>query len=227
MARSADTLSRIDVLVLSTLARAPMHGYELKLELRYKHVQWWAKCEHGHLYAALTRLERRGDIKHVRGENGNSQRRVYALTPAGQRRAKRWLEELATADDGTYFDVDLFLAGAFLLDRDRAVAILEQRRKTLQGQLAEATALKDSMGGYVPAVARLIMQHRIDHLAREIAFSDTAAEALRAEATWGPFLGQEPIGEFLQRTRAPVEPAAPRRGLVRGKGAARSNSWQS
>ena len=56
-------ISKTDVLVLSTLARVPMHGYELKLELRYKHVNWWARCDHGHIYTSLTRLDKRGFIE--------------------------------------------------------------------------------------------------------------------------------------------------------------------
>ncbi len=37
MSRDNNALSRMDVLVLSSLARVPMHGYELKLELRFRH----------------------------------------------------------------------------------------------------------------------------------------------------------------------------------------------
>src|SRR5688500_9018732 len=81
MPRRAEALSRMEVLVLSTLARRPMHGYEVMLELRYKHVRWWAKCEHGHLYATITRLAKRGDIKERAGRGRSEDgQRVYAVT---------------------------------------------------------------------------------------------------------------------------------------------------
>ena len=74
----------MEVLVLSTLARRPMHGYELMLELRYKHVRWWAKCEHGHVYATLARLAKRGDLKEK--DSSSSGPRTFAVTSAGQKR---------------------------------------------------------------------------------------------------------------------------------------------
>jgi DNA-binding PadR family transcriptional regulator len=205
MARRPDALSRIDILVLSTLARAPMHGYELKLELRYKHVRWWAKCEHGHLYAALARLERRGDLRRVAGGGDAERRRVYAITASGLRRTKRWLGELGAGNDTAYFDVDLFLASAHVLERGEALEILEQRRGVLQAQHTEATQLREQMGSYVPVVAQLVMAHRIDHLAAEVVFVERAIAALRAEASWGPFLGDEPIRDFVRRTGVPLE----------------------
>ena len=204
MARRADAPSKMDVLILSSLARTPMHGYELKLELRYKHVRWWAKCEHGHLYAALTRLERRGFLRRAGARNGG-RRRVYTLTPTGLARLRTMLTEVGVTPDTVYFDVDLFLSGAFVLDRDEALDILARRRAALAGQLAEATALRSEMSTFVPTVGRLIIDHRIDHIEREIAFSERAEEALRAEAAWGSFLGRDHIGDFVERTGVPLE----------------------
>ena len=208
MARNPDAPSRMEILVLSSLARTPMHGYDLKLELRYKHVRWWAKAEHGHLYAALARLERRGFIRRQGGKNGR--RRVFAPTDSGLRRLREVLAQVGAAPDATYFDVDLFLSGAFVLGRKGALAILDQRRTALSDQLTEARALRDQMNAFVPTVGRLIMDHRVGHLEREVAFTERAAEALRAEAAWGSFLGRAPIADFIERTGAPLE-AAPRK----------------
>src|SRR3990170_4314782 len=75
---------RIDILVLASLARAPMHGYDIKMELRYKHVRWWAKCEHGHLYAALGRLHRDGYIVPADASPGKRGRVAYRITDTGR-----------------------------------------------------------------------------------------------------------------------------------------------
>jgi len=197
----------MEILILSGLARTPMHGYEIKLELRYKHVRWWAKCEHAHIYVALARLQRKGLVRTVRRAAG-SRRRVLAITPAGRRHLLRSLEAVGGAMDSTYFDVDLFLSGAFALDRRRAVAVLERRREALQAQLAEARDIVGQMTPFVPAVGRLIMAHRVEHLAREVEFAATAGEALRAEAAWGAFLGSESIGDFIRRRGTRLEAEA-------------------
>src|SRR5437667_463533 len=80
----------------------------------YKHVRWWAKCEYGHIYSTLARLERRGHLRAVRSAtDGGRGKQVYHLTAAGRRRVKAVLEQLGHAEDATYFDIDLFLSGAF------------------------------------------------------------------------------------------------------------------
>lgn len=201
----------MDILILSSLARTPMHGYELKLELRYKHVGWWAKCEHGHLYAALGRLERRGFLRRQGAKNGGSRRRVYALTAAGSAHLRRMLTEIGSAEDATYFDIDLFLAGVFVLDRDQSLTILARRRAVIHEQLVGALKLRDQMSTFVPTVGRLIIDHRIDHLEREEAFTERASEALRAELAWGAILGREAISDFVARTGVPLEDEKPPR----------------
>ncbi len=182
-----------------------MHGYELKLELQYKHVRWWAKCEHGHLYAALKRLEKLGLIKGAIRKQGKRKRRVFSITAAGRRWLRRSLRELASSPDSTYFDVDLFLSGTFFLKQEDVIDLLRDRVRILVDQRRDAQALLDSMGALVPAVGRIVMRHRIRHLEHEADFARDAAKALAAEKSWDPFLGKRSITEFIQRTSVPLE----------------------
>ena len=214
MPRDPDAPSRMEILVLSTLARRPMHGYEIKLELRYKHVRWWAKCEHGHLYSALARLEKGRFVRAV-GKNGERGRRILEITPLGRKRLSDALEQLGPAPDATYFDIDLFLAGAFSLPHARVLEVLEQRAAALRAQLAEAEEVRRATSPYVPAVGRLIIDHRVAHLAREAEFADAAAQAVRAEASWGAFLGAQPIEDFLRETGVPLEADGATRAAAR------------
>ena len=216
MARDPEALSRMDVLILTSLARRPMHGYEIKLELEYKHVEWWAKCAHGHLYAALKRLEQRGEIQRKAGHGGARARRIFALTAAGKRRMQTLLESLARSPDQTHFDFDLFLAGAFALERRHALELLAERRTVLQRQVDGAETLSREMSAFVPTAGRLIMDHRLEHLRREIGFVDRAEAALVADAAWGSFLGQEPIAEFVRRTGVPLERRGRKKPALRG-----------
>lgn len=206
MARNKDAPSRIEILVLSTIARRPMHVYELKLELRYRHVRWWAKAEHGHLYAAVARLEKRKDIK--RTNAGDATRRVYAITSQGRARADATLRALASGPDASYFDVDLFLSGAFLLPQREVVALLRARAASLRTQHADARALEQRMAGKVPLAGELIMDHRVEHLAREASFADRAALEVEAAPRWAPFLGDRSIVDFLAEQQAAVEEEA-------------------
>ena len=102
MSTSTKNPSRMEVLVLSCLAQSPKHGYEIKQELEQKHVKWWAKCEHGHLYAALTRLEKQGLIEREE-EDPPRRRRVHAITNAGRAHLAQALVNLGKSADTSYF----------------------------------------------------------------------------------------------------------------------------
>ncbi|MFO0727272.1 MAG: PadR family transcriptional regulator [Myxococcota bacterium] len=208
MSRRADAPSHMEILVLSSLARVPMHGYEIKLELRYRHVRWWAKFEHGHLYATLDRLEKRGFIRAVQKKEPPApgrERRTFRVTPAGKKRVLEMLRTVGSGPDATFFDVDLFLAGSYLLPQAEVVEILHQRRDRLKAQIEEAEALERSMGELIPLPARLIIRHRLEHLVREAAFAQATADAISVATSWGPFLGEERITDFLRRTGVDIE----------------------
>lgn len=196
---------KIDILVLSSLARLPMHGYEIKLELKYKHVKWWAKCEHGHLYAALKRLESKKLIRGKNKSDGGRVRRVFSITAPGRRLLEQELARLATEPDDAYFDIDLFLSSSYVLERDDALELLAEHVRTLERRRQIAEGLLAGMRDKVPLAGALIMEHRIEHLQHQAEFARRAARVLADAPEWGAFLGDESIVDFLARTRAALE----------------------
>ena len=85
----------LDMLILRTLLFGPAHGHEIA-----KHIQRTTddvlQLEHGSLYPALHRLERRGWVvaKWQTAKNRNRQFKYYKLTPAGRKQlvaeGSRW-----------------------------------------------------------------------------------------------------------------------------------------
>ncbi len=209
MARTDKTPSRMEILVLSSLARQPMHGYDIKLEFQYKHVRWWAKAEHGHIYAALARMEKNGLIVRVGDEQEGRRRKVYAITEAGRARLEVDLRTVGRAPDATTFDIDLFISGSFLMELDEVLEVLAERLGVLEEQLSAARTLKEGMSPYIPASGHLIIEHRIDHLELEVAYVRKVSEAFRAQATWGSFLGRRRISDFVQQTGVDLEADGP------------------
>ena len=80
MARDT-TIGHVDLLLLSTLAVGPAHGYAIVEALRVRSEGAFDLAE-GTVYPALYRLERRGLIA-SRWEEGRRRRRVYRLTRKG------------------------------------------------------------------------------------------------------------------------------------------------
>jgi len=76
----------LDMLILRTLRAGPAHGHEIA-----KHIQRTTEdvlqVEHGSLYPALHRLERKGWLvsKWETPKDKNRQFKYYRLTPAGRR----------------------------------------------------------------------------------------------------------------------------------------------
>jgi PadR family transcriptional regulator, regulatory protein PadR len=76
----------LDMLILRTLLFGPGHGHEIA-----KHIQRTTddllQIEHGSLYPALHRLERKGwlSAKWETAKNGKREFKYYRLTPAGKK----------------------------------------------------------------------------------------------------------------------------------------------
>jgi PadR family transcriptional regulator PadR len=75
----------LDMLVLKTVSRGPMHGYAIALHIQQAS-QDVLRVEEGALYPALHRLEVRGWLKAEWGTSDNNRRaKFYKLTALGRR----------------------------------------------------------------------------------------------------------------------------------------------
>jgi transcriptional regulator len=76
----------LDMMVLRTLTRGPLHGYGVTQMLRQLSEDV-LQVEEGTLYPALQRLELNGWIEGEWGLSSNNRRaRFYKLTPSGRRK---------------------------------------------------------------------------------------------------------------------------------------------
>lgn len=75
----------LELLILKTLAREPMHGYGIVQHI-HQTVEDLLKIEDGSLYPALYRMEERGWVKSEWGQSENNRRaRFYKLTRVGRK----------------------------------------------------------------------------------------------------------------------------------------------
>src|SRR5437660_1418726 len=86
MAKKPDLLpGTLDLLILKTLARAPLHGYGIALAIR-RTSDDVLTVEEGSLYPALQRLLVQGWVKaEWKKTDTNRRARFYTLTPAGRK----------------------------------------------------------------------------------------------------------------------------------------------
>lgn len=80
----------LDMLILRTLLFGPAHGHEIAKHLQ-RSTDSVLQVEHGSLYPALHRLERKGWVvsKWETAKDRNREFKYYRLTPAGKKQLAR------------------------------------------------------------------------------------------------------------------------------------------
>jgi DNA-binding PadR family transcriptional regulator len=120
--------------VLALLAKEPSHGYELRARLRDALGPVGEAMNAGQIYVTLGRLEKAGYVTCERepGLPDRPDRKVYALTAAGQQRVADWLASVNwPGPAATEFHLKLVAAAAGRL-ADPIMIIDAQRRELLR-----------------------------------------------------------------------------------------------
>jgi len=120
--------------VLALLAKEPSHGYELRARLRDALGPLGDAMNPGQVYVTLTRLEKAGLLAAEGPDDGadRSDRKVYALTAAGQQRVAEWIAEVSwPRPDLTEFHLKLVAAASAGL-ADPLTIVDTQRRELLR-----------------------------------------------------------------------------------------------
>jgi DNA-binding PadR family transcriptional regulator len=86
---------RTQFTILGLLAAGPLSGYDIRRSVEETIGHFWSES-YGQIYPELGRLTEEGLVTRSRaGGEGRPVRRIYALTPAGGERLRRWLQEPA------------------------------------------------------------------------------------------------------------------------------------
>jgi DNA-binding PadR family transcriptional regulator len=124
--------------VLAMLAKEPSHGYELRARLRQALGPLGDTMNDGQVYVTLARLEKAGlaTSEQSAGQRDRPDRKVYALTAAGQQRVAGWLAEVSwPRPDLAEFHLKLIAAAAGLAD---PLSIVGAQRRELLRRLRDA-----------------------------------------------------------------------------------------
>jgi DNA-binding PadR family transcriptional regulator len=124
--------------LLALLAKEPSHGYQLRARLRQALGPLGDAMNDGQVYVTLTRLEKAGLVvsEPAAGLPDRPDRKVYALTAAGQERVAGWLAEVSwPRPDLAEFHLKLIAAAAAGLADP--ITIIDAQRRELLRQLRD------------------------------------------------------------------------------------------
>jgi DNA-binding PadR family transcriptional regulator len=125
--------------VLALLAKEPSYGYQLRARLRDALGPLGEAMNDGQVYVTLARLEKAGQVavERAAGMPDRPDRKMYALTAAGQQRVAEWLAEVSwPKPDLAEFHLKLVAAAAAHLADP--VAIVDAQRRELLRRLRDA-----------------------------------------------------------------------------------------
>jgi DNA-binding PadR family transcriptional regulator len=124
--------------VLALLAKEPSHGYELRGRLQDALGPLGEAMNAGQIYVTLGRLEKAGlvTVQPAAGQ-ADRDRKVYALTPAGQQRLADWLAEVSWPKPAPA-EFHLKLVAAATAGLADPVGIVDAQRRELLRALREA-----------------------------------------------------------------------------------------
>ncbi|GAA0546018.1 PadR family transcriptional regulator [Actinomadura livida] len=124
--------------LLAMLAKEPSHGYGLRMRLRRALGPLGESMNAGQVYVTLARLEKAGLVVGERADGfpDRPDRKVYALTPAGQQRVAAWLAEVNWPKPNLA-EFHLKLAAAAAARLADPVELVDAQRRELLRRLGE------------------------------------------------------------------------------------------
>src|ERR1700685_4442849 len=131
------------------LAKEPSHGYQLRARLQLALGPLGDALNAGQIYVTLARLEKAGlvECERAAGLPDRPDRKMYALTAAGQQRVAGWLTEVSwPKPDLAEFHLKLIAAAAAGLADPLAIVDTQRRELLRRLRDAQRAALEEPDG---------------------------------------------------------------------------------
>ena len=190
----------LELAILGLLAETPVHGYELRKQLRVR-LGGFRFFSHGSVYPALRRLTKAGLIAEEVTEQpapdatwSRRARRVYRITAEGKERLADMLTECgphAWDDDG----FGVHLAFFSRTPAEVRMRILEGRRRAVEERREGLRAALSRAGAQIDRYTRELHQLGLDSSEREVRWLNELIEHERAQQRRAPDGPGPPTGD--------------------------------
>ncbi|MBT5421176.1 MAG: PadR family transcriptional regulator [Candidatus Cloacimonetes bacterium] len=108
-------MSRLDLFVLGSLSKQPMHGYKIIRYFEKRGIEMWARVKTPSVYKTLQRLEKQGFITGKMKQDGNNPpRKVFTLTKEGKKHFLELLNTFLWGKDKSHTPMDFWNAFRFV-----------------------------------------------------------------------------------------------------------------
>ena len=165
--------------LLGLLRSEPRYGYELKAVFEQFLGGTWS-LNIGQVYTALGRLEKEGLVTcQVVPQDLLPDRKVYALTEAGEAELARWADEPASAPVRLRDEFLLKVLVASLGDPGEAVGLIRRQRQSHIEALSDLTRLQTDVSIH-PATS-LLLEGAVLRMEADLKWLDICEERLKED----------------------------------------------
>jgi DNA-binding PadR family transcriptional regulator len=187
--------------LLGLLSSKPMHGYELRQQMRVWSMEHWVDIHPGSIYSALPRMAAEGllEVTEVSQEGNRPQRTVYEITPAGRVELTRLLSAAWAAPASMAQPVDVALFFIWLLPPEVVATQLAERVARLDGAREQLARNRDlwhtaveAAPDDVPLPYFEMMQDLFDHSQRVLTTEQEWSSDMLERVQSGVFTFEQP-----------------------------------
>lgn len=164
--------------LLGLLARAPMHGYELKAAFEAE-LASLLTLNYGQLYPALDKLETDGLVAKERiAQDDRPDKKVYSITPEGRAELARWLGEPSAPPKLNRDEFTFKLMATGVLSLAEARRLVHRQRQVCMQAMGEWTRGRAALDQRREPVGYLLAESAILRLEADLKWLERVEEML-------------------------------------------------
>ena len=138
-------MKNAEMAILSLIAEAPRHGYEIEELIEARGMREWTDIGFSSIYYLLKKLEKGEFItSELQEASRGPARKVYSLTGSGRAALRTAVVECLSVPQRDFASLQLGLALLPVLKTEEAVAALQQHRRTLNAELTRLRSRKEA-----------------------------------------------------------------------------------
>jgi DNA-binding PadR family transcriptional regulator len=141
-------LSNAEAALLGLLSEKPMHPYQVEQEVKLRDMRSWTDLSMSSIYKLLRKLEGEGlVVRQIRKSPENRLRKLYSITPEGERTLRSRIRELLAVPGHTCWQFDIGIYNSSLLSGKEVREALHEYRMALREKITEYRKLRDFLAG--------------------------------------------------------------------------------
>jgi DNA-binding PadR family transcriptional regulator len=178
-------MSKNELAILGLLAEGPKHGYQIHQQIKFRHMEMWAKINMASIYNTLTRLDEQGLITPEKERVGNMpERTVYSITASGLGELGNLVLAFLRADERPWWPFLLGVAFIYGAARQQVLEVLQIRRKELGEHLESFKKDVACVKGSVPFNWSLLVESGEEHMRFELDWLDRLITHAQSATDW-------------------------------------------